>query len=176
MLVLVPQLAENYQAKNAQGVSLAFLAVWLVGDHAILILQCVYYNYFFARIFRRSSSAQNEGLEDPRQPLLVRQTSNLGLPGSRRRSSASQAHWNTYGEESLVADDVDKNKWSKPWVKNVLTVFGVCIVGAGAWAIGWKSGLWAPVHEPLQDIGVGRPVGAEVLGYISAVCYLGDHG
>lgn len=117
------------------------LAFYFCFADAILILQCLYYNYFFARIFRRSSSAQNESLEDPRQPLLARQTSNLGLPGSRRRSSASQGHWNTYGEESLVADDIDKNRWSKPWIKNVLTVSGVCIVGARAWAIAWKTGL-----------------------------------
>ncbi|KAI4282972.1 MAG: hypothetical protein L6R38_002539 [Xanthoria sp. 2 TBL-2021] len=199
ILVLVPQLAENYKAKNAQGISLAFLAVWFVGDltnligavwaqlvptvialafyfclaDAVLILQCLYYNYFFGRIFRQSSSAQEESTEDPRQPLLARQTSSVGLPGSRRRSSAAQGQWNTDGEETLVADNLEKNGWTKPWAKNIVIIFCVCILGAVGWAIAWKTGLWAPVHEHHRNTDVGGPIGAEILGYVSAVCYLG---
>lgn len=33
----VPQLVENYQAKNAKGISLTFLAVWFVGDRVYFI-------------------------------------------------------------------------------------------------------------------------------------------
>ncbi|KAI4092911.1 MAG: hypothetical protein LQ339_007807 [Xanthoria mediterranea] len=199
VLVLVPQLAENYRAKNAQSLSLAFLAVWFVGDltnligavwaqlvptvialafyfclaDAVLILQCLYYNYFFGHIFYQSSSPQAEITEDPSRPLLARQDSNVGLPGSRHRSSAFQELWNTDGGETLVADNSENNGWAKRWARNVLIILCVCILGAVGWAIAWKTGLWVPIHEHHRNTDVRSPVGAEILGYVSAVCYLG---
>jgi hypothetical protein len=52
-------------------------------------------------------------------------------------------------------------------------MMGVCVVGAAGWAIAWKTGVWAPT--PLRDGTDGDEValGAQILGYISAVCYLG---
>ena len=149
------------------------LAFYFCLADAVLILQCLYYNYFFGRIFRQSSSAQDESTEDPRQPLLVQQASNVGLPGSRRRSSASQRPWSINEEEALVADNLEKNEWTKPWAKNVLIILCVCVCGVVGWAVAWKTGLWAPVHEHHRNLDAGGPLGAEILGYVSAVCYLG---
>jgi hypothetical protein len=60
------------------------------------------------------------------------------------------------------------------WIKNSLSIFGVCAVGAAGWAIAWKTGVWTP--QPTSDDTTGSddsPLGAQILGYASAVCYLG---
>lgn len=68
----------------------------------------------------------------------------------------------------------DVEEGGSEWVKNALSIMGVCVVGAAGWAIAWKTGVWAPqpVHD---DISGTQPMalGAQILGYASAVCYLG---
>jgi hypothetical protein len=63
------------------------------------------------------------------------------------------------------------------WIRNVVSILMVCFVGAAGWAIAWQSGVWNPT--PL-DGDAPNPqevaVGAEMLGYFSAVCYLGYVG
>lgn len=65
----------------------------------------------------------------------------------------------------------------KAWKKNTLSVFLVCLAGAAGWAIAWQSGVWTPTPEESQipdfDTSAEGAVGAQVLGYFSAVCYLG---
>jgi hypothetical protein len=60
------------------------------------------------------------------------------------------------------------------WMKNALSIVGVCVVGAAGWAIAWKTGVWVPQPQH-NDTGNGsdNPVGAQILGYASAVAYLG---
>lgn len=65
----------------------------------------------------------------------------------------------------------------KAWKKNTLSVFLVCLAGAAGWAIAWQSGVWIPTPEESQipdvDASAEGAVGAQFLGYFSAVCYLG---
>lgn len=94
ILVLVPQLVENYKAKNAKGISLAFLAVWFIGDltnllgaiwarlvptvvalafyfclaDAVLILQCLYYNHYYLSSPPTTSATQVNTSDNPRRP------------------------------------------------------------------------------------------------------------
>jgi hypothetical protein len=55
-----------------------------------------------------------------------------------------------------------------------LSILAVVAVGTAGWAIAWQSGVWVPtiddgdVPETIQ-----AAVGAKILGYASAVCYLG---
>jgi len=46
-------------------------------------------------------------------------------------------------------------------------------VGAAGWAIAWKTGVWVPQSTHDDAAGTDTPIGAEILGYASAVCYLG---
>jgi uncharacterized protein with PQ loop repeat len=191
----VPQLIENYKQGSADGISLTFLAVWFIGDitnlagalwaglvptvialaiyfcfaDLILIGQCLYYNVKNARKSRKTSTRSDDSIE---QPLLGRRdSSNLGLPGShRRRSSALSRRRRASSLPSLNEDGDDKGN---QWLKNSLSIVGVCVVGAAGWAIAWKTGVWAPT--PLRDDTSGDDValGAQVLGYASALCYLG---
>ncbi|APA10769.1 hypothetical protein sscle_07g055390 [Sclerotinia sclerotiorum 1980 UF-70] len=199
IFLLVPQLILNYRSQSADGVSLAFLTVWFIGDITnlagaiwadlvptvvvlaiyfciadfVLIGQCLYYNKKNAQKHRETeSTAPTE--EDP---LLTRRRSNssIGLPGShRRRSSAisgNQHHEDTLTKILEEEDSSDGNAW----VRNVVSVLLVIAAGTAGWAIAWRSGVWIPTPENGGDVPKTNDVavGAEVLGYFSAICYLG---
>lgn len=195
IFLLVPQLIENYKQSSADGISLAFLTVWFIGDitnlagalwaglvptvtalavyfcfaDLILISQCVYYNVRNARKTRKHSTRSEESVE---QPLLGRRdSSNMGLPGShRRRSSAIDRRRRASSLPSLaIEEEGDKSEW----VKNTVSILGICVVGAAGWAIAWRSGVWVPMPEKGDASAGDMALGAQILGYASAVCYLG---
>ena len=198
IVLQVPQLIENYRSSSAEGISLAFLTVWFIGDlanffgsiwaglvptvialavyfciaDAVLITQCLYYHYVNSRK-QKSLEFTGEHEDDPSQPLLARTSDDIGLPGSRRRSSASQKRRNSSLVASTLPTIPEENGRFRPWIMNCLSVFAVCAIGAVGWAISWKAGLWRPTLES-DDLDQGQTkVGAEVLGYLSAILYLG---
>lgn len=191
----MPQLIENYKQGSADGISLAFLAVWFIGDitnlagalwaglvptvialavyfcfaDLILIAQCVYYTYRNSRQSRKHSEA---AVEPAQQPLLGRRDSdNLGLPGSRRRSStASRRH-----RDGLDRPDgpADEQVTGSEWKKNTLSILAICLAGTAGWAVAWATGVWRPVPIDQDASSDEMAPGAQILGYVSAVCYLG---
>ncbi|KKY23404.1 putative vacuolar membrane pq loop repeat protein [Diplodia seriata] len=199
IFLLVPQLVENYKAGSADGISIAFLAVWFIGDitnligaawaglvptvialavyfcfaDLILIAQCLYYNIRNARRVRKVSEASSSR-DSVEQPLLGRRDSdNLGLPGSRRRSSAASRRRDSAGHVDSLAGIAEEEGGASEWKKNTLSILGVCLAGAVGWTIAWATGVWRPTPV---DAGAGNEEiapGAQVLGYASAVCYLG---
>lgn len=197
----MPQLIENYRQGSAEGISLLFLAVWFIGDitnlagaywaglvptvtalavyfcfaDLILISQCLYYNIINARRERKLSQLTGGSGDSAEQPLLRRATndsrrrrSSLGLPGSQRRSSVSDGR-----RRSSLAAIVEEGRGDKAWFKNAISVALIFTAGAAGWAIAWKSNVWHPVPED-GNTGGGSdsPLGAQILGYTSAVCYL----
>jgi uncharacterized protein with PQ loop repeat len=187
-------LIENYKQGSAEGISLAFLTVWFIGDitnlagavwaglvptvialaiyfcfaDLILISQCVYYNLKNSRRARKASTRSQDSVE---APLLGRRrdSSNIGLPGSHRRDSAASRR----RRASSLPTIVDVEEGGSEWMKNALSIVGVCIVGAAGWAIAWKTGVWVPQRSKDDPSGADTAIGAQVLGYASAVCYLG---
>lgn len=199
IFLLIPQLVENYRRGSADGISLAFLLVWFVGDvtnlagaawarlvptvialavyfcfaDTVLIAQCVYYNLLNRKRDERKRSQVESSSSGEVEPLLRRSTtseSNIGLPGSRRRSSARRRH--SERRESL-ASILEEGRGKSAWIKNAISILLICAAGTAGWAIAWKSGVWrpAPVDDP--EDGTEMALGAQILGYVSAVCYLG---
>jgi uncharacterized protein with PQ loop repeat len=196
--IKVPQLIENYVQGSAAGISLAFLSVWFLGDitnlsgalwaglvptvtalavyfcfaDLILISQCLYYNIVNARRKRKLSAISSGTEGSAEQPLLGRRRrSSIGLPGSHRRSSASAI---SRRRRSSLASIVEEGTGRKAWVKNTVSIFLVCLAGTAGWAIAWQSGVWKPTPELDDQVGgTPSPLGAQILGYASAVCYLG---
>ncbi|KAI5867590.1 PQ-loop-domain-containing protein [Durotheca rogersii] len=199
--LLLPQLITNYRAQSAEGLSMAFLAVWLFGDIAnlsgslvtglaptaaalaayfclsdvILISQSLYYKAMNARrIRRRARSAVSETLED--EPLLrPRRPSSVGLPGSHRRHSVHRTESSLDPIKRIVTGE-DETPDSNPWFHNTVSVAAVYVVGATGWFISYKMGAW---ENSGGDNGASTPAGesptaviGEVLGYASALCYL----
>jgi len=201
IFLLVPQLIENYKQGSADGISLAFLTVWFIGDitnlagalwaglvptvtalaiyfcfaDLILISQCLYYNFINSRKSRKASARSTATQDSAEQPLLGRRDSSIGLPGSHRRrsSAASRRHRDSINRTDSLASIVEEETGGREWVKNALSIIGVCAVGTAGWAIAWKTGVWKPT--PLDnDAGTTEvALGAQILGYASAVCYLG---
>lgn len=192
IFLLVPQLIENYKQGSAEGISLAFLTVWFIGDitnligavwaglvptvialaiyfcfaDLILISQCLYYNLKNSRRARKASTRSNDSVE---APLLGRRdSSNIGLPGSHRRDSQASRR----RRASSLPTIADKEEGGNESLKNTLSIVGVCLVGAAGWAIAWRTGVWAP--QPADQDAEGEiAFGAQILGYASAICYLG---
>lgn len=135
-----------------------------------MITQCLYYNHINANKTRQLS-VTSVASED--EPLLTRRRSSdtIGLPGShRRRSSALSAGRSSLAKILEEDDGVD----GKPWLKNLLSILGVVLVGTAGWAIAWQSGVWVPVPDDGDVVGPqATALGAKILGYTSAVCYLG---
>ena len=122
---------------------------------------------------RRRSSVETP---DPTTPLLGRRFSDSlhDGPASRRRSWASQhrdGHAN--GPDDTLAKIVEENEAGRSaWIKNFSSVLAICVIGMGGWTIAWQSGVWQPA--PQEDGGGAEiAVGAQVVGYFSAICYLG---
>ncbi|KAH6894082.1 PQ loop repeat-domain-containing protein [Thelonectria olida] len=200
--LLLPQLVANYKAQSADGLSMAFLIVWLFGDatnllgalythlaptaialasyfciaDCILISQCMYYNTINAR---RADVARNAPPSEE-SPLLAnrrRRSSSFGLPGSHRRHA-------THTETSMepirkVLTGEDETPDSRPWVHNALALLAVYIVGFAGWFVSYKMGAWNGTDPSPPDADAVMTVTKSAsesfglgLGYVSAVCYL----
>jgi hypothetical protein len=147
------------------------LAIYFCIADLVLISQCAYYNHINARTKRQQSVASVVSEEEP---LLTRRRSSdtLGLPGSHRRRSSARS----LPRDSLtkILED-EESGGNNPWLRNTLSILAVIAVGAAGWAIAWQSGVWiptAPEGDNVPEI-AKTAVGAKVLGYISALCYLG---
>ena len=191
----VPQLVVNYQVQSADGISLVFLSVWFVGDvsnlfgalwarlvptvvalavyfciaDTILILQCIYYKKIHTRrkIPEDASPAGHET-----ESLLIRTESNEGLSNLPREQSASR-HRGSLAASERLPFVVQDSTASYSWSRNGISLLLVCAIGMVGWVIAWKAGVWVPTPE-IEDIELkGKSVGAELLGYLSAACYLG---
>ncbi|QIW96617.1 hypothetical protein AMS68_002135 [Peltaster fructicola] len=159
------------------------LAVYFCFADGILILQCWYYSVLKRR--RLQEEEQNGHVQEPTEasPLLNGNAKsrnmtdvtpeNLGLPGSRRRSSAASRR--TAGSilrrDTLVS--IKEESPSRTWLKNAVSVFAILAAGAAGWAVAYKTGAWQPSPVGDDRHRDATPIGAEVLGYISAVLYLG---
>ncbi|KAL3954874.1 hypothetical protein ACCO45_010437 [Purpureocillium lilacinum] len=198
--LLIPQLLANYKAKNADGLSMTFLVVWLMGDvsnlvgalltrlaptaialaiyfcilDAVLISQCLYYNTLNARrLAREQASPHTETSEE--SPLLHRRrSSSLGLPGSHRRHS-------THHESSMepirkIVTGEDETPDSRPWLHNTLGLLAVYVVGFAGWFVSYKAGAWDGDGPGVPESPDGKKQPLEILGlllgYASAAFYL----
>jgi solute carrier family 66 (lysosomal lysine-arginine transporter), member 1 len=156
------------------------LAVYFCFADFVLISQCIYYNVLNARRDARAASRHGATEADP---LLVRRSSTLsaasdiGLPGShrRRRSSAASSHRRAQGAASYVMDQIaEEDDGAKGWLRNLLSVLFVCLAGAAGWLLAWKGGAWAPAPSgDGQHEAANLKLGPQILGYTSAIAYLG---
>ena len=146
------------------------LAIYFCIADFVLISQCLYYNHINARTRRQLSVVSSASEEEP---LLTRRRSSdtIGLPGSHRRRSSARSGRRDSLSKILEEDDSPN---ANQWLRNTLSILAVIAVGTTGWAIAWQSGVWIPtiddgdVPETIQ-----AAVGAKILGYASAVCYLG---
>ena len=146
------------------------VAVYFCLADFVLISQCLYYNKFNANRARHASMAS---IESEQSPLLSRRRSSdtFAPPNSRRRRSTGLSVSQRRDSATKFFEEPGETNL---WVKNTVSILGTIAAGAAGWAIAWQSGVWKPTPAQDGDVsGAQMAVGAQVLGYISAVCYLG---
>ena len=190
---------ENFQTKKANGISLWFLAVWFFGDvtnlvgalwaglvptvialavyfciaDTVLIVQCLYYKNIKDPKDSIGETPRS-GTDDANEPLLRRANENgQSHPCTCRSSTPNSQHSCDDGPVTHRLAPGDQ-KGAPTWVKNSVAVLAVCAIGTTGWVIAWKTGIWKPVvgGNEKPDL-VRNNIGASILGYISAICYLG---
>ena len=116
------------------------LAFYFCLADAILITQCLYYKY--VKPSDKNFTTPAAASDDPNQPLLPHKDGDIGLPGSRRRSSGSQRR-RTSGFEAANLPVVQYDgSAGKSWTRTIFSLLSVCLIGAVGWAVSWKMGLW----------------------------------
>ena len=155
------------------------IAMYFCLADGVLIAQCLYYKARNRRregILRRRSSTENP---DPTTPLLGRRFSDTLVPQQRRRqSSGSMRGYSGTGRRESQAEDplakiMEENEFGrKAWLKNFISILGVFVIGMAGWTMAWQTGMWAPAPHESPRTPEGATSG-QILGYISAVCYLG---
>lgn len=148
------------------------LAVYFCFADLVLLSQCFYYNHVNAR--KRQESTASASTVPEIEPLLSRRRSSdtIGLPGSHRRRSSARS--GTGPNDSLAKILEEEEEGENPWLKNTISIVAVVAVGAAGWAVAWQVGAWVPTPIGDDAPSVSKtPVGASILGYMSAVCYLG---
>ncbi|KAJ4147848.1 hypothetical protein LMH87_002350 [Akanthomyces muscarius] len=188
IFLMLPQMFANYKAKSADGLSMAFLVVWMLGDvtnlfgaffthlaptaialacyfcvaDCVLLAQCLYYNSLNRRKDARAAARAQAAAADEESPLLSRRSQS---PGRRRASHSSQT-------KTPIGDDVLD---TAPWKKNLLSLVVVYVVGFVGWYTSYKAGAWksdpAPPSDPNEERTTLEIVGL-ALGYASAFFYL----
>jgi solute carrier family 66 (lysosomal lysine-arginine transporter), member 1 len=148
------------------------LAVYFCIADFVLISQCLYYNHINARAQRQASVTSTHSGQSENEPLLTRRRSSdaIGLPGSHRRRSSARSGPQRRDSLSKILEE-DDSPGTNPWLRNTLSILAVIMVGAAGWATAWQSGVWKPTLDSGTEEGVA--LGAKILGYASAVCYLG---
>ena len=154
LFLLVPQLLENYRNSSAEAVSLTFIFVWFIGDVANLV-GAVWAGLVPVIIAIAVYFCIADG-------VLISQC----LYYRRQKTEADE------GDDQPLLPQPEaqgaKKKQSEVW-KNIFSILGVIAVGTMGWTIAWQSGVWTPTEDENTDMAVG----AQILGYLSAILYLG---
>ncbi|KAI5837536.1 vacuolar membrane PQ loop repeat protein [Morchella snyderi] len=195
IVLLVPQILENYKNQSGDGVSTAFLLTWLFGDIAnlagaiksnllstvitlaiyfcladiIIISQTFYYKYVNARKIAvkeaRRQSRSSNG-DEPTQPLFSRRRSSGA--NSRNRPSGTIPTCSNLALYTIA----EKNASTMQEItRNFFSIISVIFIGCLGWFLAWKSGAWLVTVEDGDSTEMSL-IGT-ILGYISSVLYLG---
>lgn len=156
------------------------IAVYFCIADGVLIGQCLYYQIRNKRkqgkhILRVDSVVE---VVTENEPLLGRrQTESLTIPGSaaRRRSSAASRRRSSVSRDDPLAKILEEadESGTRLWLKNIFSVLGIIAVGSLGWAIAYQSGVWRPSSQKTTTDDENIAPGALILGYMSAVAYLG---
>jgi solute carrier family 66 (lysosomal lysine-arginine transporter), member 1 len=174
------------------------IGVYFCIADGVLIAQCLYYGIRNKRRDAKSLLGRPRGqtitedllpasgrtmpvgpLADEESPLLPsrERSGSFTIPGSveRRYSGLSERRRRSSARDEPLAKVLEETDESgvRLWFKNVLSVLTIIVVGTAGWAIAYGSGAWKPTSLK-RDVDVEEmATGAQILGYASAVAYLG---
>ncbi|KAL4781894.1 PQ loop repeat-domain-containing protein [Aspergillus varians] len=156
------------------------IAIYFCLADGVLIGQCLYYRVRNSRAAAAHARNASSATPEPTTPLLGRRPSDAMPEGVGRRRRGSRASYNAVtssqvqGPDEPLAKLVEENRVGQgALVKNLSSVLAVGVVGMLGWTIAWQTGVWKPTPLENGNGGVDMAPGAQILGYISAICYLG---
>ncbi|KAL2681175.1 hypothetical protein Neosp_008782 [[Neocosmospora] mangrovei] len=171
--VLVPQLHANYKSGSAEGLSMAFLFIWLLGDAA---------NFIGALLTRLAPTAIGlAGYFCVADLILIGQCLYYKTVNSRSKSASPVGVDVISSEEMPLLSPTQQNgpagrSKMNPWVSNTLILLTIGVVGCIAWLVAFEMGFLESAETDTQDPERGSDMMREtvgiMLGYGSAVCYL----
>jgi len=132
------------------------LGCYFCAADVVLLTQTIYYNRF-------NRVEEHTGPNNPYEPLLSNHRRRSSVLSRNRRQSAARS--------DFLSTLLRKNSPTAVFVRNAISVLAVCIMGGVGWFIAWKTGAWTLPES--EENNSDTPVGAAVLGYASAVLYLG---
>ncbi|EJC98486.1 PQ-loop-domain-containing protein [Fomitiporia mediterranea MF3/22] len=202
IVVYSPQIWENYQLQSGEGLSVAFVVVWLLGDlcnlvgasmaglQATVIIIAIYYSLcdviLLVQIYYyRYKSRARRIVPAPRVVLHTEDRERAPLLGSRVYEDDCTSQKTT---ASTAGEGKNEDKWyGRAALRYLLALLFVFGVGTAAWGISWRYGVGVGDgggggHE---GAGAGRGAGparekdviewrSQVIGWTSAVLYLGS--
>lgn len=158
------------------------LAIYFCFADGALIAQCTYYNTLNrekdqkAEAVAQAQEAQTAAESDP---LLTTASSQQQQQGRKPSTTSRRSHRRSSANANTTRRDSLSRALSKPtslsaWAKNTLSILAICTAGTAGWALAYKTGAWHPVPPPtLETPSNPAPLGASLLGYGSALLYLG---
>lgn len=153
------------------------IAIYFCIADGVLISQCLYYNIINKRKDGKRVTAEANAPADEEEPLLARQRSgSMTIPGSRRPSSTASMRRRSTGhqEHDTLSKILEEGETKgRLWIRNTISVLVIIAAGTAGWALAWQSGVWKPTSQHQDDVEESMAIGAQVLGYASAVAYLG---
>ncbi|KAI8660266.1 hypothetical protein NCS57_01003200 [Fusarium keratoplasticum] len=168
--VLVPQLHANYKSGSAEGLSMAFLFIWLLGDIA---------NFIGALLTRLAPTAIGlAGYFCIADLILICQCFYYKTANCRPQSVSSTGVDVISSEETplLSTTQLAQRPKMNPWVSNTLSLLAVGVLGCISWLAAFEMGFLDSTETDTQDPEQGSGKMLETvgitLGYGSAVCYL----
>lgn len=163
IVVFAPQILTNFAKQSAEGLSLSFVVLWLIGDLFNIIgavLQDVQWVLTFLAIYYTAAD-----IVLLLQCILYRRTSDDSADATQHASVATP----------LIPKDIDVTKSrsnTKSAILNILALLAVCMVGTIAWYVGAISS--APSSpRPAEPVLVFDFWG-QAFGWGCAALYLGS--
>lgn len=180
IVLLLPQLIEQWKLKSSEGISVGFITIWFVGDIAnligsiwagllpgvimlalwfciadgLLISSYLYYRPRYEEPHWRSHRSSSVP-DDPNQPLLDRRNSAVRRKSSRRR------------RDSLASIVIAPYSGGTIMTQYILPLLFVVAAGVFGYLFSNKEeNSPRPIHEHIGRV-------PQLLGYLSAVLYLG---
>ncbi|KAL5482435.1 RTC2 [Sanghuangporus weigelae] len=197
IVVYSPQIVENYQLQSGEGLSVAFVLIWLAGDlcnffgaimaglQATVIILAIYYTlcdltllgqiYYYRwkrnRLVHRISSP----IPTPQVILQTENGEQAPLLGSRSPSSVSSRKAPGPGDSEAQTNETD-GFW-KAALRYALAMLFVIGVGMAAWFVGRRHHQGEGADPGSEEGGREKDVvewKSQVIGWTSAVLYLGS--
>ncbi|RLV90419.1 putative vacuolar amino acid transporter YPQ3 [Spathaspora sp. JA1] len=169
IVLLMPQLIEQWRLKSADGIAIGFISIWFLGDvfnligavwagllpeviflaiwfciaDFMMIVSYVYYTFFYKKHHHKKHRRRTNSSNDEERPLI------------RRRSST-------------LTDIALEPQYHSIFVKYILPILFVLGCGIIGFYLGGSS---SSDHDTPDEDTIA--VGPQIMGYCSAVLYLG---